>query len=61
MGCVQSRELGASAPWLPRFILLGNFSVTLLVVSTFDFTVLKRLKTMEVITVIINLYYKETN
>ena len=32
MGCVQSREIGVWAPRLPRFILLGSFSDTLLVV-----------------------------
>ena len=36
VGCVQSRELGARAPCLPRFILLGSFSDTLLVVSILD-------------------------
>ena len=36
IGCVQSRELGARAPCLPRFILLGSFSDTLLVVSILD-------------------------
>ena len=36
MGCVQSRELGARTPRLPRFILLGSFSDTLLVVSILD-------------------------
>ena len=33
VGCVQSRELGACAPRLPRFILLVSFCETLLVVS----------------------------
>ena len=35
-GCVQSREFGACAPRLPRFILLVNFSDTLLVVSILE-------------------------
>ena len=34
--CVQSRDLGAHAPRLPRFILLASFTVTLLVVSILD-------------------------
>ena len=33
MGCVESREHGALALRLPRFILLGSFSDTLLAVS----------------------------
>ena len=32
MGSVESRELGVREPRLPRFILLGTFSYTLLVV-----------------------------
>ena len=36
MGCVESRELGRGAPHLPRFILLGSFSDTLLLVSILD-------------------------
>ena len=36
VGCVQSRELGTRPPRLPRFILLGSFSDTLLVVSVLD-------------------------
>ena len=34
VGCVESRELGANR--FPRFILLGNFSDTFLVVSILD-------------------------
>ena len=34
--CFQNRVLGASAPRLPRFILLVIFSDTLLVVSVLD-------------------------
>ena len=36
MGCAQSRELGARAPRRMRFILLGSFSDTLLVVLILD-------------------------
>ena len=36
MGCVQSRELGARALRLPRFILLRSFIDTLLMVSILD-------------------------
>ena len=36
MGYVQSQELDARAPRLPRFILLGSFSDTLLVVFILD-------------------------
>ena len=36
MGCVQSQESGTQAPRLPRLILLGSFSETLLVVSILD-------------------------
>ena len=34
VGCVESRELGANR--FPRFILLGNFSDTFLMVSILD-------------------------
>ena len=33
VGCVQSRELCARTPRLPKFVLLVNFSDTLLVFS----------------------------
>ena len=33
MGCDEIRELGARSPRLPRFILLGSFGDTLLLVS----------------------------
>ena len=33
VGCVQSRELCARTPRLPKFVLLVNFSNTLLVFS----------------------------
>ena len=36
VGFVQSRELGARTLRLPRFILLGSFSDTSLVVSILD-------------------------
>ena len=36
MACVQSQDLGAWEPRLPRFILLGSFSDTLLVVLILD-------------------------
>ena len=36
VGCVQSRELGAQTPRLPRFILPVSFSDTLLVVLIWD-------------------------
>ena len=36
VGCMQGRELGVSAPRLPRFILLASFSSTLLAVSILD-------------------------
>ena len=36
VGCAESREFGASAHQLPRFVVLGNFSDTLLVVSILD-------------------------
>ena len=34
--CTQGRELGVSAPRLPRFILLASFSSTLFAVSILD-------------------------
>ena len=36
VGCAQSREFGASAHRLPRFVVLGNFSDSLPVVSILD-------------------------
>ena len=36
VGSVQSRELGVRASCLPRFMLLGSLSDTLLVVSILD-------------------------
>ena len=37
MGSVQSRELGTRAPRFSRFILLGSFTDTLLMVSVLQF------------------------
>ena len=36
MGCVEGQGLGACEPGLPRFILLGSFSGTLLPVSILE-------------------------
>ena len=36
MGCAQSQEVGARVPCHLRFILLGNFNDTLLVVLILD-------------------------
>ena len=36
MGCVQIRDPGPPAPYLPNLILLGSFSDTLPVVSILD-------------------------
>ena len=43
MGCVQGPNLGARAPRLLSFIVLGSFSDTLLVISTLDISTLQSL------------------